>query len=100
MPTKIAVALLLGLLCVAPLTRAAAAADAPATAPFDYTVPQIPVERIKFSGTGYPQIPGDVQVLIDRRDDVWARMSRDSFDAAMPEVLRWEKMGRPYVRVA
>jgi hypothetical protein len=75
-------------------------ADAPTTAPFDYAIPEIPVDRIKFTGVGYPQIPGDVQALIDRRQEVWDKMSDDAFQRAMPEILRWEKMGKPFVRVA
>jgi hypothetical protein len=74
---------------------AAFAADAS-----DYVIPEIPRERIQFRGTGYPIIPRDVQELITKRDDVWQRMSQDAFDRAMPEIERWEKLGKPFVRVA
>src|SRR5262245_54253509 len=86
-------------LLIAAIAGSAAGAQ-PTTAPFDYTIPEIPVDRIKFLGQGYPQIPPDVEQLINRRQEVWDRMSRDAFERAMPEVERWEKMGRPYVRVA
>jgi len=63
-------------------------------------IPHIPVERITFAGVGYPRIPADVQVLIDQRQDIWDRMSRDALARAMPEIEKWEKQGRPFVRVA
>lgn len=84
----------------APTTAPSLASTTAPSAAFDYTIPAIPVERIKFSGTGYPQIPDDVQKLIDRRQEVWDRLSADAFQRAMPEVERAEKAGRPFVRVA
>src|SRR5688572_25861139 len=81
------------------VTLLSAAATFAADAP-DYVIPEIPLERIQFRGTGYPIIPGDVQELITQRDDVWQRMSQDALNGAMPEIERWEKLGRPFVRVA
>jgi hypothetical protein len=81
----------------------AGAADLPSTPAAGQAIPAIPVipvERIKFTGTGYPQIPDDVQKLIDQRQDIWDEMSREAFRRAMPEVERWESKGRPFVRVA
>lgn len=66
-----------------------ASAPAPTSAPVKYDadgIPEIPVERIRFLGTGYSQIPPDVEVLINQRQDVWDRMSPESFMRAMPEV--------------
>jgi hypothetical protein len=78
------------------------AVEAPASDPASqpiYVIPKVPLDRITFSGTGYPSIPGDVQQLIDQRDDVWTQMSQDALKRAMPDIQRWAKMGRPYLTV-
>ena len=80
-----------------------ARAAAPPPPPVDgseYVIPEIPLDRIEFRGTGYPLIPADVQELITQREDVWHRMSQDALRRAMPEIERWEKLGKPFVRVA
>jgi hypothetical protein len=89
------------------LTTVAVAADAPrpdasstAADGFEYVIPEIPIDRIRFRGTGYPEIPADVQELITQREDVWHRMSHDALQRAMPEIERWEKQGKPFIRVA
>src|SRR5688572_9503628 len=94
------------MLLVAPVI----AADVPSTTPppptppaadaSDYVIPEIPLERIQFRGTGYPIIPADVQELITQREDLWHRLSHDALSRAMAEIERWEKLGRPFVRVA
>ena len=88
------------------LTTIAVAADAPrpdaspTAADAEYVIPEIPVERIRFRGTGYPEIPPDVQELITQREDIWHRMSHDALQRAIPEIERWEKQGKPFIRVA
>lgn len=72
----------------------------PTTQPQAYHVPEIPVERIQWRGTGYPIIPGDVQELIQQRNLAWHRMSFDALERAMPEIERWEALGKPFIRVA
>jgi hypothetical protein len=83
-----------------PPTAAASAATPGTPETFDYTIPTIPTDRIRFNGTGYPIIPPDVEKLIDKREEIWERMSEDAFKKAMPEVERWAAKGRPYVKVA
>jgi hypothetical protein len=63
-------------------------------------IPEIPLDRIKFNGIGYPRIPADVQKLIDERNEIWDSMTEAAYQKALPEIERWAKQGKPVFKVA
>jgi hypothetical protein len=73
---------------------------ADATAELAKQIPTIPTDRVKVPPTGYPQIPPDVEELINKRSEIWEKMDEVALQRAAPANAAAEKAGKPMLKVA